>query len=92
VQRGAYPAAYRGQSAAASPQADIDPRRDVVHVLDGLSHLWQRLFHLFVGRVEQLFHRSKGSSQRINNAARASATISAATPNAIHMKLWLFID
>src|SRR5438034_4883560 len=51
------------QSAPARPQADIHTGRDVVHVLDRLSHLRQRLFHFFVRRFEQRFHGTKGAAQ-----------------------------
>src|SRR5207247_5024887 len=46
VRRRFHTPAESGQAAPASAEPDIHTRRDVVHVLDGLSHLRQRLFHL----------------------------------------------
>src|SRR5205814_111011 len=42
------------EPAASSAQSDIDTRRDVVHVLDGLPYLGEGIAHLFICRVEQL--------------------------------------
>src|SRR6266581_2537788 len=63
VRRRFHTPAESGQAAPASAEPDIHTRRDVVHVLDGLSHLRQRLFHLFVRRIEQRFHRTQGAAE-----------------------------
>src|SRR6266513_3254789 len=63
VHGGAHSATECGQPAAARAQPDVHTGSDVVHVLDGLSHLGQRLFHLFIGSVEELFDGSQRSAQ-----------------------------
>src|SRR6266508_6974425 len=58
----AHAPAESGQAAAAGPESDVHTGRDVVHVLDGLSHLGKCLSHLFVGGVEQLLHGAERAS------------------------------
>src|SRR5690348_512359 len=63
VDGGPHAATERGQSTAARTETDVDARRDVVDVLDRLTHLWQRLSHLFVRRVEELLDGSQRAAQ-----------------------------
>src|SRR5256886_10733514 len=63
VHRRFHAPAESGQPAPASAEPDIPAGRDVVYVLDGLSHLGQRLFYLFVRRIEQRFHSTQGASE-----------------------------
>src|ERR1700741_3668263 len=51
------------EPAASSAHADVDARRDVVDVLDRLSHLGQGLSHLFIRRVEQLLHGAQCAAE-----------------------------
>src|SRR5256886_6041169 len=63
VRRRFHAPAESGQPTPASAEPDIHTGRDVVHVLDGLSHLRQGLFHLFVRRIEQRFHRTQRAAE-----------------------------
>src|SRR6266576_1498128 len=63
VRRRFHAPAESGQPTPPSAEPDIHTGRDVVHVLDCLSHLRQGLFHLFVRRIEQRFHRTQGAAE-----------------------------
>jgi hypothetical protein len=49
----------RRRSTAGRPKADVHTCGDVVDITDRLSHLWQRFFHLFIGRGQQLLKGSE---------------------------------